>query len=102
MSSQISWFYTSDGGGSSGLINTGLPRYSSVLNGDSLQLVIEDPTPADNGVYTVRVYHSAGNVSQDVTLRVLSEWLYTVLRHKVRLSTLDITCKLVTKYTTVV
>ncbi len=79
MSSQISWFYTSDGGGSSGLINTGLPRYSSVLNGDSLQLVIEDPTPADNGVYTVRVYHSAGNVSQDVTLRVLSEWLYTVL-----------------------
>ncbi len=74
--SQITWLYTDDDG-SSGVINIGLPRYSSILNGGDLQLVILDPIITDSGVYSVLVDHSAANVSLDLTLNVLGKCVHS-------------------------
>ncbi len=76
--SRITWLYTDDDGLSS-LIDIGLPRYTSILNAGNLQLVIQDPIITDSGVYSVRVYHTADNVSLDLTLNVLGKCVCTVI-----------------------
>ncbi len=74
--SQITWLYTDDDSLSS-LIDIGLPRYTSILNAGNLQLVIQDPIITDSGVYSVRVHHTADNVSLDLTLNVLGKCVYS-------------------------